>query len=56
MFTPNVDPDQSLLQVKAGQSDLDIAGNVATSSADLAKSTASTKVASGSAAPRVWRT
>ena len=37
VFTPNVDPDQSLLQVKAGQSDLDIAGNVATSSADLAK-------------------
>ncbi len=37
VFTPNVDPDQSLLQVKAGQSDLDIAGNVPTSSADLAK-------------------
>ena len=36
VFTPNVDPDQSLLQVKAGQSDLDIAGNVPTSSADLA--------------------
>ena len=38
VFTPNVDPDQSLLQVKAGQSDLDIAGNVPTSSADLASS------------------
>jgi peptide/nickel transport system substrate-binding protein len=38
VFTPNVDPDQSLLQVKAGQSDLDIGGNVPTSSADLAKS------------------
>ena len=37
VFTPNVDPDQSLLQVKAGQSDLDIGGNVPTSSADLAK-------------------
>lgn len=37
VFTPNVDPDQSLLQVKAGQSDLDITGNVATSSAQLAK-------------------
>jgi peptide/nickel transport system substrate-binding protein len=37
VFTPNVDPDQSLLQVKAGESDLDIGGNVPTSSADLAK-------------------
>jgi ABC-type transport system substrate-binding protein len=37
VFTPNVDPDQSLLQVKAGQADLDIVGNVPTSSADLAK-------------------
>jgi ABC-type transport system substrate-binding protein len=37
VFTPNVDPDQSLLQVKAGQSDLDIGGNVPTSSASLAK-------------------
>ncbi|HVW88117.1 MAG TPA: ABC transporter substrate-binding protein [Gaiellaceae bacterium] len=37
VFTPNVDPDQSLLQVKAGQSDLDIAGNVPTSSASLAQ-------------------
>ncbi|HUZ80865.1 MAG TPA: ABC transporter substrate-binding protein [Gaiellaceae bacterium] len=37
VFTPNVDPDQSLLQVKAGQVDLDIGGNVPTSSADLAK-------------------
>jgi ABC-type transport system substrate-binding protein len=36
VFTPNVDPDQSLLQVKAGQSDLDIVGNVPTSSASLA--------------------
>ena len=37
VFTPNVDPDQSLLQIKAGQADLDIVGNVATSSAGLAK-------------------
>lgn len=36
VFTPNVDPDQSLLQVKSGQSDLDIVGNVPTSSASLA--------------------
>ncbi|MGH3001947.1 MAG: ABC transporter substrate-binding protein [Gaiellaceae bacterium] len=37
VFTPDVDPDQSLLQVKAGQSDLDLIGNVPTSSASLAK-------------------
>jgi len=37
VFTPNVDPDQSLLQVKSGQSDLDLVGNVPTSSASLAK-------------------
>ncbi len=36
VFTPNVDPDQSLLQVKAGQVDFDIGGNVPTSSASLA--------------------
>jgi peptide/nickel transport system substrate-binding protein len=36
VFTPNVDPDQSLLQVKSGQSDLDIVGNVPSSSASLA--------------------
>jgi ABC-type transport system substrate-binding protein len=36
VFTPDVDPDQSLLQVKAGQSDLDIGENVPTSSAQLA--------------------
>jgi len=37
VFTPNVDIDQSLLQVKAGQSDLDIGGVPATAAADLAK-------------------
>ena len=37
VYTANVDPDQSLLQIKAGQADVDNAGNVATSSADLAK-------------------
>lgn len=37
VFTPNVDPDQSLLQVKSGAIDLDITGNVPTSSASLAK-------------------
>jgi peptide/nickel transport system substrate-binding protein len=36
VFTPNVDPDQSLLQVKAGQSDFDLLGNVPSSSASLA--------------------
>jgi peptide/nickel transport system substrate-binding protein len=36
VITPNVDPDQSLLQVKAGQVDMDIGGNVPTSSASLA--------------------
>jgi ABC-type transport system substrate-binding protein len=36
VFTPNVDVDQSLLQVKAGQSDLDIGGVPATAAADLA--------------------
>ncbi len=37
VFTPNVDVDQSLLQVKAGQSDLDIAGIPPTAASDLAK-------------------
>ncbi|HVU76545.1 MAG TPA: ABC transporter substrate-binding protein [Gaiellaceae bacterium] len=37
VFTPNVDPDQSLLQVKSGASDLDLVGNVPTSSASLAQ-------------------
>jgi len=37
VYTANVDPDQSLLQVKAGQADIDNVGNVPTSSADLAK-------------------
>jgi peptide/nickel transport system substrate-binding protein len=36
VFTPNVNIDQSLLQVKAGQSDLDIAGLPPTATADLA--------------------
>jgi len=36
VFTPNVDPDQSLLQVKSGAVDFDIGGNVPTSSASLA--------------------
>jgi peptide/nickel transport system substrate-binding protein len=36
VFTPNVNIDQSLLQVKAGQSDLDIGGVPPTASADLA--------------------
>ena len=35
VITPNVDPDQSLLQVKSGQADLDIAGVVPTASASL---------------------
>ena len=37
VFTPNVDVDQSLLQVKAGQSDLDIGGIPPTAAADLGK-------------------
>jgi peptide/nickel transport system substrate-binding protein len=37
VFTPNVNVDQSLLQVKAGQADLDIAGIPPTAAADLAK-------------------
>jgi len=37
VFTPNVNIDQSLLQVKAGQSDLDIGGVPPTAAADLAK-------------------
>src|SRR4051794_31661134 len=36
VFTPNVNVDQSLLQVKAGQADLDIAGVPPTAAADLA--------------------
>jgi len=36
VFTPNVDVDQSLLQVKSGQSDLDIGGVPSTAAADLA--------------------
>jgi ABC-type transport system substrate-binding protein len=36
VFTPNVNIDQSLLQVKAGQSDLDIAGVPPTAAAGLA--------------------
>jgi ABC-type transport system substrate-binding protein len=35
VFTPNVNTDQSLLQVKAGQSDLDIIGIPATAAAGL---------------------
>jgi peptide/nickel transport system substrate-binding protein len=35
VITPDVDPDQSLLQVKSGQADLDIAGVVPTASASL---------------------
>jgi ABC-type transport system substrate-binding protein len=35
VFTPNVDVDQSLLQVKAGQSDLDIGGIPPTAAATL---------------------
>jgi len=38
VFTPNVNVDQSLLQVKAGQSDLDIGGLPPTATADLASS------------------
>lgn len=37
VFTPNVNIDQSLLQVKAGQSDLDMIGIPPTAAADLAK-------------------
>jgi peptide/nickel transport system substrate-binding protein len=37
VYTANVDPDQSLLQIKAGQADIDNVGNVATSSASLAQ-------------------
>jgi len=37
VFTPNVNIDQSLLQVKAGQSDLDIGGVPPTAASDLAK-------------------
>jgi ABC-type transport system substrate-binding protein len=36
VFTPNVNVDQSLLQVKAGQSDLDIGGIPPTAASDLA--------------------
>jgi ABC-type transport system substrate-binding protein len=36
VFTPNVNIDQSLLQVKAGQSDLDIGGVPPTAASDLA--------------------
>jgi ABC-type transport system substrate-binding protein len=37
VFTPNVNTDQSLLQVKAGQSDMDLIGVPSTSAADLGK-------------------
>jgi ABC-type transport system substrate-binding protein len=37
VFTPNVDTDQSLLQVKAGQSDIDLGQIPPTAAADLAK-------------------
>jgi ABC-type transport system substrate-binding protein len=37
VFTPNVNTDQSLLQVKAGQADLDIIGIPATAAAGLAQ-------------------
>jgi len=36
-FTPNVNVDQSLLQVKAGQSDMDLGGIPPTAASDLAK-------------------
>src|SRR5262249_31373420 len=36
VFTPNVNVDQSLLQVKAGQADLDIGGLPPTATGDLA--------------------
>ncbi len=38
VFTPNVNVDQSLLQVKAGQSDIDLAGIPPTAATDLANS------------------
>jgi ABC-type transport system substrate-binding protein len=37
VFTPNVNPDQSLLQIKAGQADFDDGQIPATAAADLAK-------------------
>src|SRR6476646_2742445 len=37
VFTPNVNTDQSLLQVKAGQSDMDLIGVPSTSAAGLAQ-------------------
>jgi peptide/nickel transport system substrate-binding protein len=37
VFTPNVNTDQSLLQVKAGQSDMDLIGIPATAAAGLAQ-------------------
>jgi ABC-type transport system substrate-binding protein len=37
VYTANVDEDQSLLQVKAGQADIDNAGNTASSSAQLSQ-------------------
>jgi peptide/nickel transport system substrate-binding protein len=37
VFTPNVNPDQSLLQIKAGQSDLDLGQVPPTSAAELGK-------------------
>ena len=37
VFTPNVNTDQSLLQVKAGQSDIDLIGIPSTAAADLGK-------------------
>ena len=47
VFTPNVNVDQSLLQVKAGQADIDIDRLPPTATADLAQArTASTRAAS----------
>src|SRR6478752_3577226 len=37
VFTPNVNVDQSLLQVKAGQADIDLIGIPPTAASDLAK-------------------
>ena len=37
VFTPNVNVDQSLLQVKAGQADIDLIGVPPTATADLGK-------------------
>jgi len=37
VFTPNVDVDQSLLQVKAGQADMDLIGIPPTAASDLGK-------------------